>query len=91
MRRVDMVQAGVARGVPVMARAREDKLLESARALTEKFDRIRDMIRYARQGRRQDAPEQAPMWGSILQGVELHARAARTRAGSTWVTATTRR
>jgi nitroreductase len=92
---VGIVQAGVAQGKPVMGGVpREDKLLESARALIEKFDRVPAILIPLMPGRVEGKtlPEQAPMWGSILQAVWSFMLALRARGlGSTWVTATTRR
>jgi nitroreductase len=72
----------------------EDKLYDSAHALTEKFDRMPAILIPLMPGRVEGKtlPEQAPMWGSIIQAVWSFMLALRERGlGSTWVTATTRR
>lgn len=82
-------QPSVTAGVP-----REDKLMESAFSLAEKIDKVPAMLIPLMPGRPdgKSVPEQAPMWGSIIQAVWSFFLALRERGlGSVWATVTSRR
>jgi nitroreductase len=72
----------------------EDKLLESAFLLAEKLDKMPAMLIPLMPGRPdgKTVPQQAPMWGSIIQAVWSFMLALRERGlGSVWATVTSRR
>ena len=82
-------QPSVTAGVP-----REDKLMDSAFSLAEKLDRVPVMLIPLMPGRPdgKSTPEQAPMWGSIVQAVWSFFLALRERGlGSVWATVASRR
>jgi nitroreductase len=79
----------VTAGVP-----HEDKLLQSAFALAYKLDEMPALLIPLMAGRPdgKTTPEQAPMWGSIVQAVWSFFLALRERGlGSVWTTVTSRR
>jgi nitroreductase len=79
----------VTAGVP-----HEDKLMESAFSLAEKLDRVPAILIPLMPGRPdgKSVPEQAPMWGSIVQAVWSFFLALRERGlGSVWTTVASRR
>jgi nitroreductase len=88
----DGQQAGdpsVTAGVP-----HEDKLMESAFSLAEKLDQVPAILIPLMPGRPdgKSVPEQAPMWGSIVQAVWSFFLALRERGlGSVWTTVASRR
>jgi nitroreductase len=82
-------QPSVTAGVP-----REDKLLDSAFNLAQKLDRVPAMLIPLMPGRPdgKSAPEQAVVWGSIIQAVWSFFLALRERGlGSAWTTVALRR
>ena len=82
-------QPSVTAGVP-----REDRLMESAFSLAEKIDKVPAMLIPLMPGRPdgKSVPEQAPMWGSIVQAVWSFFLALRERGlGSVWATVASRR
>jgi nitroreductase len=79
----------VTAGVP-----HEDKLMESAFSLAEKLDQVPAILIPLMPGRPdgKSVPEQAPMWGSIVQAVWSFFLALRERGlGSVWTTVASRR
>jgi nitroreductase len=79
----------VTAGVP-----HEDKLMESAFSLAEKLDKVPAILIPLMPGRPdgKSLPEQAPMWGSIVQAVWSFFLALRERGlGSVWTTVASRR
>lgn len=82
-------EPSVTAGVP-----REDKLMDSAFALAANLDRVPAMLIPLMPGRPdgKSVPEQAPMWGSIVQAVWSFFLALRERGlGSVWTTVASRR
>jgi nitroreductase len=82
-------QPSVTAGVP-----REDKLLDSAFSLAEKMDKVPAILIPLMHGRPdgKSVPEQAVMWGSIVQAVWSFFLALRARGlGSVWTTVALRR
>jgi nitroreductase len=82
-------QPSVTAGVP-----REDKLMDSALSLAERLDQVPAMLIPLMHGRPdgKSVPEQAPMWGSIIQAVWSFFLALRERGlGSVWATVSLRR
>lgn len=82
-------QPSVTAGVPG-----EDKVLASAFSLAEKLDRMPALLIPLMPGRPdgKSVPEQAPMWGSIIQAVWSFFLALRERGlGSVWATVASRR
>ena len=72
----------------------EDRLMESAFSLAEKLDKVPAILIPLMPGRPdgKSTPEQAPMWGSILQAVWSFFLALRERGlGSVWATVASRR
>ena len=72
----------------------EDKVLESAFSLAEKLDKVPAILIPLMPGRPdgKSVPEQAPMWGSIVQAVWSFFLALRERGlGSVWTTVASRR
>lgn len=73
---------------------REDKILESAFALAEKLEKMPAILIPLMPGRPDggSVPEQAAMWGSIVQAVWSFMLALRDRGlGSAWTTVASRR
>ena len=81
--------APVTAGVP-----HEDRLMDSAFSLAEKLDKMPAILIPLMPGRPdgKSVPEQAPMWGSIIQAVWSFFLALRVRGlGSVWTTVASRR
>jgi nitroreductase len=81
--------ASVTAGIP-----REDRLMDSAFSLADKLDKVPAMLIPLMPGRPdgKSVPEQAPMWGSIVQAVWSFFLALRVRGlGSVWTTVASRR
>jgi nitroreductase len=79
----------VTAGVP-----HEDKLMDSAFSLAGKLDKVPAILIPLMAGRPdgKSVPEQAPMWGSVLQAVWSFCLALRVRGlGTVWTTVASRR